>query len=172
MAGTTLLFRFLGIDDGAGAEFDKMSAKTDALGGASGRALKAARMLADGIAATGVVVAGASVDLAAKFQTSMTRCKRRRNVSAKNVEILSDGILNMAGSVAETPNELALRPITSRRSARSRWTTAQQLKVLQTATEGAKLGGADLVDVTNALDAAIVSTRSAASRTTRRRWAS
>jgi trimeric autotransporter adhesin len=150
MPSMDLVFRFLGVDAGAGPEFDRMAGKA---GGAS----KALKGLALAGAATAAAVGIESVRLAASFQTSMTRLQTQANVSTKNVAAFSKGIEAMAGSVATTPNTLALAAYHIASVGQKSWTTAQQLKVLKVAAEGAKIGGADLVDVTNTLDALLIS---------------
>ena len=51
MGTTTLLYRFIGLDAGAGAEFDKMAGKTAMLGKTSSTALTALKGLGIGAAA-------------------------------------------------------------------------------------------------------------------------
>lgn len=150
MSSMDLIFRFLGEDAGAGREFDRMASKAD-------HTKAALASFAVGTAIAAGVVAVASVDMAAKFQTAMTRLQTQANVSAKNVGILSKGILSMAGAVAESPNELADAAYHIASVGQHAFTTAQELNILKIASEGAKLGNADLVDVTNALDAVLIS---------------
>lgn len=150
MASMNLIFRFLGVDDGAGAEFDRMAGKAEFTS-------KAVKGLALGVAGAAVGIGVASVKLAADFQTSMERVHTQANASNHQVAMLSKGILDMAGAVAETPNTLAAAAYHIASVGQKSLTTAQQLQILRIATEGAKIGGANLVDVTNALDAAIVS---------------
>lgn len=145
-----LVFKFIGVDAGAGREFDKMALKADATRTAISR-------FTFGAAAAGATVAAASIKMAGDFQTAMTRIHTQANQSNKTVAALSKGVLNMAGTVAETPTTLADAAYHIASIGQNSLTTAQQLRILKIATEGAKIGGADLVDVTNALDAAIVS---------------
>lgn len=157
MGTTTLLYRFIGLDAGAGAEFDKMAGKTAMLGKTSSTALTALKGLGIGAAAVGATVAVESVKMAAGFQTSMLRIETQANDSAKHVSLLSKGILSMAGAVATTPSVLADAAYHIASVGQGSLSTAQQLNVLKIAAEGAKIGGANLTDVTNALDGAIVS---------------
>lgn len=145
MASMDLLFRFLGVDAGAGREFDRMAAKADVTKSALSK-------VAFGALAAGGVVAAASVKMAADFQTSMTRIHTQADATNKTVATLSKGILSMAGAVATAPNDLAQAAFHVASFGQKSLTAAQQLDVLKIAAEGAKLGGADLVDVTNALD--------------------
>lgn len=102
-----------------------------------------------------------SVKGATDFQSQMERLHTQAGASQQQVGQLSQGVLGIAPSVATGPNELAqaMYHVTSSLNktlpAVSR--NATELKVLKLAAEGAKVGGADLVDVTNALDAAVVS---------------
>lgn len=106
---------------------------------------------------TGVAVAALSIDIAQKFQSAMTRLHTQANVSTHDVGVLSKGVLAMSGTVATTPQILAAAAYHIASVGQKSLTTAQQLQILKISAEGAKLGGADLVDVTNALDAAVVS---------------
>lgn len=159
MAGgtTTLLFEFLSLDSQASASFDRMGAKTEALGATSSKALAAMRGLGIGVAVAGATVVVAGVDMAAKFQTSMLRIQTQANGSRALVGKLSKGILEMAGSVSTTPAILADAAYHIASVGQKSLSAAQQLSVLKLAAEGAKVGGADLTDTTNALTAAVVS---------------
>lgn len=150
MASKDLVYRFFGIDAGAGRQFDRMAANAAAGGAAWSKYALAAKV-------TTAVVAGYAIKTAADFQQSMTKLHTQANVSTHDVGVLSKGILAMAASVAETPNELAQAAYHIASVGQKSLTTAQQLGILRIASEGAKIGGADLVDTTNALDAAIVS---------------
>lgn len=154
---SSLIYRFLGIDDGAGAEFDRMGAKTKMLGDESLATAAKLKKLALGAGVAGAVIAIGAVKMAADFQTSMLRIQTQANGSAAEVKALSKGVLDMAGSVASTPMALSNAAYHIASIGQNSLTTAQQLNILRTAAEGSKIGGADLTDVTNALDAAIVS---------------
>lgn len=150
MASMDLIFRFLGVDAGAGAEFDRMAGRATGLS----RGLKTA---ATGATIAAVGIAAESVKMAASFQTAVTKIHTQANASNAAVGQISKGILAMAGAVAETPDELADAAYHIASVGQKSLTTAQQLNILKIAAEGAKIGGANLVDVTNALDAAVVS---------------
>jgi TP901 family phage tail tape measure protein len=105
----------------------------------------------------GTAIAVESIKSAASFQAATTRIHTQANVSVADTKTLSAGFLNMAASVASTPDELADAGYHIASIGQNSLSTAQQLNVLKIASEGAKLGGADLTDVTNALDAAVVS---------------
>lgn len=158
MAGTTsLVYTFLGIDAGAGAQFDRMAGKTTLLGSASHKTLAAVRALGVGIVGAAAVGTVASVKLGMDFQTAMERIHTQANASQKQVAALSKGVLAMAGAVSTTPAALADAAYHIASVGQRSLSTAAQLGVLRLAAEGAKIGGADLTDTTNALTAAVVS---------------
>ena len=104
------------------------------------------------------VAAGvAAIKVTSDFQSSMTRIQTQAGESTQDVAALSKGVLGMAASVGTTPTVLADAAYHIASIGKGSLTTAQQLNILRTSAEGAKVGGADLVDVTNALDAAVVS---------------
>jgi TP901 family phage tail tape measure protein len=105
----------------------------------------------------GAAVAALSIDLAQKFQAASTLLHTQADVSSKDLAVLTSGWLKMAGAVATAPTELAEAGYHIASIGQNLLTTAQELGILKIAAEGAKLGGANLVDVTNALDAAVVS---------------
>lgn len=158
MAGSTsLLYRFLGVDEGAGLQFDRMSKKTAMLGEASTGALSKVAMLAKGLTLAGVVVGVGAIKMAGDFQGAMLRIRTQAGGTQKQVDAMSKGVLQMAGAVGATPMALADAAYHIASVGQKSFTTAQQLQILRVASEGAKLGGANLTDVTNALDAALVS---------------
>jgi TP901 family phage tail tape measure protein len=147
MASKDLVFRFLGVDGGAGREFDKMAGKSATLEKALGKT-------ALGVAGLGVALGVESVRAAAKFQQSMELIHTQAGRSQKTVDAMSKSVLAMAGSVATAPDELSkgLYHLAS-----TGLSTAKSLSALRIAAEGAKMGGADLESVTNALNATIAS---------------
>lgn len=98
-----------------------------------------------------------SLKMASSFQTATTRIHTQANATVRQTRALSAGFLRLAGVVATMPDDLADAGFHIASVGQKSLTTAQELRVLRIAAEGAKLGGANLVDVTNALDAAIVS---------------
>ena len=84
---------------------------------------------------------------------------------------LGTGVLNLAGQVGDDPDSLAQALYHIESSFQSVGITGPKaLNLLKTAAEGAAVGHANLVDVTNALDATIASGVEG-SRTTARPWA-
>jgi hypothetical protein len=119
-----------------------------------------------GKAALGLTVGGGisgyeSVKGAAALQSQMERLHTQAGVSQTSIAPLQKSVLGMAGQVGESPDQLAqgLYHVASQLNATlppaHRMST--ELDVLKVAAEGAKVGGADLTDVTNALGAAVVS---------------
>lgn len=102
------------------------------------------------------VVGYESVKTAAAFNVSMERLTTQAHVPQAEIAKLGDGVLNLAGKVAQTPDSLAeaLYHVESN-FASMHVKGFDALKVLETAAKGARVGGADLVDVTNALTAAL-----------------
>ena len=151
---TTLLFRFLGIDEGAGAQFDKMAAKTAMLGDTSKSAFSKMKALGLGVGVAGAAVAVASIKMASDFQRSMTLIQTQAGASAGEVKQFSKALLDMAGSVGTGPEQLA----TSLYHVYSTGLRgAAALKAVKVAAEGAKIGNADLEETTNALTSTIAS---------------
>jgi TP901 family phage tail tape measure protein len=109
-----------------------------------------------GLAALGI--GAVSVKLATDFQASMTQLSTEAGVPKAALAGLSNDVLNLAGQVGFGPNSLAQALYHVESSFQSLGITGPQaMNILKTAAEGAKIGGANLTDVTNALDAAISS---------------
>ena len=137
-------------------EMDKAAGKMDALGAsgdlAGARMTKFANKAASAIIGVTVIGAAASLKMATDFQTAVTQLVTGAGESEKNVKMISSGILEMAGTVGQTPAELAkgLYLIES-----AGFHGASGLKVLKAAAEGAAVGGAQMSDVSNALTTAL-----------------
>lgn len=129
----------------AGVEMDAVSKK----GGSSFDALATGgkyALLALGGAA---VAAGAlSVHMAGDFQASMTQLVTDAGESTSNLKMVGNGILNMAGQVGDSANDLA---VAMKQIDSVGIHGAQSLVVLREAAEGAKVGNANLTDTTHAL---------------------
>lgn len=96
--------------------------------------------------------------MASKFQTAMTQINTQAGVSQSAVKSLGGGVLNLAGQVGFSPDSLAEALFHVESSFASTGITGQKaMDILKVAAEGAKVGGANLVDVQNALDAAVAS---------------
>lgn len=109
-----------------------------------------AALLGVGIAAG--VAAVKTVHMAADFQTQMTRVRTGAGEAAKNMDLVSNGVLRMAGQVGESTKDLTsgLYMVES-----AGYHGSDALKVLKTSAQGAKVGAADLATVTDAVTTAM-----------------
>lgn len=114
--------------------------------------------MALGFGVAAVAVGVESVKMAAAFDATMERIHTLAGVPQQAIKGLSDGVLHLAGQVGYDPHSLAdaLYHVESS-FASTGITGSKAMDILKVAAQGAKIGGADLVDVTNALDAAIAS---------------
>lgn len=111
-----------------------------------------------GVGAAALGIGTASVKAATDFQASMTKLSTQAGVSQAKVADLSKGVLDLAGQVGFSPNSLAQSLYHVESNFESMGISSQQaLNLVKIAAEGAAVGGADLVDVTNALTAAVAS---------------
>lgn len=136
---------------GAAAATDGFGAKMSAVGDritSVGKSMTTHLTLP--IVGIGAVATKAAID----FQNSMELIHTQAGVSQKAVDSMSKSVLAMAGSVATAPDELSagLYHLTSQ-GLRGK----EALDALRSSAEGAKMGQADLEDVTNAMGAAISS---------------
>jgi TP901 family phage tail tape measure protein len=99
-----------------------------------------------------------SVKMAAKFDQTMERLVTQAGVPQKALKGLSSGVLNLADQVGFSPDSLAesLYHVESNFASLG-ISGPKALSLVKIAAEGAQIGGADLVDVTNALTAAVAS---------------
>jgi TP901 family phage tail tape measure protein len=133
-----------------GNKFDEIEGKGKKFGAAMAEVGKVSLAAA----AVGIIAIGAeSIKSAEKFQSAMSVIQTQAHASAGEVKTMSKAVLGLAGQVATSPETLAAG-LYHVESAGYRGATA--LSLLKTAAEGAKVGHANLEDVTNALDAAIV----------------
>jgi TP901 family phage tail tape measure protein len=91
---------------------------------------------------------GASIKAAGDFQSSMTSLVTGAGESQKNLQMVSDGILKISTQTGTTAQDLTQAMYLIESSGQH---GAAGLQVLQTATEGAKVGNADLATTANAL---------------------
>lgn len=99
-----------------------------------------------------------SVKMATKFDAEMTLLNTQAGVSKDKIGGLKAGVLSLAGKVGQDPDSLAeaLFHVESNFSSMG-ISSKKALEITQVAAEGATVGQADLVDVTNALTAAVAS---------------
>ncbi len=136
-------------DTEAKAKLAGMSSSANSAGGALRSFALGAAVLA-GTALIGIGVA--STKMAADFQSSMTSLVTGAGEAQSNMQMVSDGILNMAPAVGTTTKQLAdgMYMIES-----AGFHGADGLNVLKNAAEGAKVGNAQLKDVANGVTTAL-----------------
>lgn len=119
-----------------------------------------ARNFGAGMAVAGVAILGgvaligkASIDAASQFQSSMELIRTQAGASQTEVDNMSKAILGLAPQVGTGPDELAtaLYHIES-----AGFRGQQALEAVKIAAEGARVGQANLEDVTNGLNAVLV----------------
>ncbi|KUN03141.1 hypothetical protein AQI95_24595 [Streptomyces yokosukanensis] len=111
------------------------------------------------IAGAGLAVIGVeSVRMAAKFDSSMQLLHTQAGVSQDKIAGLKKGVLDLAGKVGQDPDSLAesLYHVESNFESMG-ISSSKALQLTETAAKGATVGHANLVDVTNALTAAVAS---------------
>jgi TP901 family phage tail tape measure protein len=124
-------------------------------------AVSKAALLGIGVAAG--VAAVKTVHMAADFQTQMTRVRTGAGESARNMKMVGDGVLAMAGRVGQSTESLTsgLYMVES-----AGYHGADALKVLETSAKGAKVGAAELSTVTDAVTTAMNAYKMGAGDTT------
>lgn len=129
-----------------------VNAKVEATGKGMKVLHKTAALAALGFAAFGVE----AVKSASKFDSEMTLLQTQAGVSADKIGGLKKGVLDLAGKVGQDPDSLAeaLYHVESNFESMG-ITSAKALELTKVAAEGATVGHAKLVDVTNALTAAV-----------------
>ena len=139
--------------EASGAARASAGESADALGETAG----ALQTYLLGLAAAGVGLFEA-IKGAVGFNSEITNLNTQAGVAKSQLKGLGDGVLQLAGQVGDSPDSLAeaLYHVESSFSSTG-ITGAKALNILKTAAEGAAVGHADLVDVQNALDAAIAS---------------
>jgi TP901 family phage tail tape measure protein len=143
------------------AAVDENSAAMDTQAGSAERAAGAS----EGMAASGklaFLALGAalvySVAKAGEYQSQMTTLLTQAGVAKSQFKTLENGVLQLAGQVGFSPTSLSQALYHVESSFQSIGITGPKaLDLLKIAAEGAATGHADLVDVTNALDATIAS---------------
>lgn len=161
MASRELVFAFLGKDVSAGRTMNKLGAELEVLGAkshATGGMLGKLGGVFAGVGASAAVAAGVTVKMAGDFQSSMAKIHTTAGVPQAAIKGLGDGVLKLAGQVGTGPQSLAAALYHIESSFASTGLSASKaMELLKISAEGAKIGNSDLVDTTNALDAAVVS---------------
>ncbi len=114
-----------------------------------------------GAAGFGAAIVGTALvtgKMATSFQAAMEMVHTQAGVGQEQIAGLSKGVLNLAGQVGINPDSLAEALFHVESTFEKTGMSGQKaMELLRTASEGARVGNANLVDVTNALDATIVS---------------
>jgi TP901 family phage tail tape measure protein len=101
---------------------------------------------------------GESVAMASKFDSEMALLQTQAGVAGDQMGTLKKGVLDIAAKVGADPDSLAEALFHVESNFESMGITSQKaLQLTETAAKGAAVGHADLVDVTNALTAAVAS---------------
>jgi TP901 family phage tail tape measure protein len=160
----SMVFELLAIDLASevftrvGDAAEKSGAKVEASGSHFAKLGGMATMALTGLAAGAGTVAVKSIEMAGSFQTAMERLHTQAGVGADQIGKLSGGVLKLAGQVGENPDSLAESLFHVESNFASMGITSDKaLTLVKVAAEGARVGGANLVDVTNALTAAVAS---------------
>lgn len=111
------------------------------------------------IGALGLTLMGVeAVKMASKFDSSMTLLHTQAGVAQSKIGGLKSGVLALAGKVGQDPDSLAEALFHVESNFESMGiSSSKALKLTETAAKGATTGHAKLVDVTNALTAAVAS---------------
>jgi TP901 family phage tail tape measure protein len=140
--------------DLAGPAMDRVNAKVNGVSKGMAAFHKTALIAGAGLAAIGFE----SVKMAAKFDASMAQLHTQAGVSQSKIAGLKKGVLDLAGKVGQDPDSLAESLYHVESNFESTGISGSRaLKLVETAAKGATVGHADLVDVTNALTAAVAS---------------
>lgn len=152
MAGMSdLVFDIFAIDR-ASAVFTRVGDSADATAARvkRGNAVMSTAMLGAGAVALGLGVK--SIEMAANFDASMTRLTTTAGESQAGMKVVSAGILDMAGKVGYTAQQLATAMYQVESGG---FHGAKALDVLKVAAQGARVEGANVTDVAHALGGAL-----------------
>jgi TP901 family phage tail tape measure protein len=116
-----------------------------------------------GVAGAALAVGAVSIHMAGDFQQSMTQLVTGAGESKANIDLVSKGILSMAGDVGVSAQQLASGMYMVESAG---FHGAQGLEVMKTAAMGAKVGGADMSTVADALTSALNAYHEPASKAT------
>lgn len=137
MAETSLLFNLLARDG-----------ITHVVRGVSGAFGK----MALGVGGAALFVGAKAITMGANFQQGMTRIVTGAGEAQKNMSLVSNGVLDMAGRVGEGTADLSkgLYLVES-----AGYHASDALKILEISAEGAKVGNADMATVADAVTTAL-----------------
>ncbi|MCG6493444.1 phage tail tape measure protein [Kitasatospora sp. A2-31] len=135
-----------------GPAFAEAKAGASAMESSMGKLNAVANASAVALAAVGFE----AVKMASKFDGEMSLLVTQAGVAEDQLDGLKKGVLGIAAKVGQDPDSLAEALFHVESNFESMGITSQQaLKLTETAAKGAAVGHADLVDVTNALTAAV-----------------
>ena len=126
---------FAGTTDAAGTKFTNFANKASTA-----------------IVGAGLAIGVASAKLAANFDEAMTQLVTGAGESQKNIELVKNGILDMAGAVGQTPKQLAAGMYLIESAG---YHGARGLAILKASAEGAAVGNAQMATVANAVTTAM-----------------
>ena len=148
LAGSAAEFAGIGAEDGEAAGTGFIERMKGVISGGMG---SIEFLLGAGFVAATAIMANS-------FQEAMERLHTQAGVGQAAIAPLSNAVLQLAGQVGESPSGLAAALYHVESAFQSTGISGSQaMNLLRTAAEGARVGGADLVDTTNALDAIMVS---------------
>lgn len=147
----------------AGTEFDATATKAELMAtkteeasvktsGAFTKLAGVGKIATVAVGAAVALVAVKSIDAAKQYQTLTTQLVTGAGESEEAIKQVSNGILKLAPQVGSGPDALAKSMFTVESAG---YHAADGLKVLQAASEGAKIGGADATVVANGLTTAM-----------------
>jgi TP901 family phage tail tape measure protein len=137
-----------------GPAFTEAKAGATAMESTMAKLNKTANLAALGLAGVGFE----SVKMASKFDSEMALLVTQAGVGAEKLDGLKKGVLGIAAKVGTDPDSLAEALFHVESNFESMGITSEKaLQLTETAAKGAAIGHADLVDVTNALTAAVAS---------------
>jgi len=144
--------------DAAGAALDRQAASGEAAGATAAEA-GAGGWKAAKVALLGLGVAAAyGIDKAMKFQSQMLLLNTQAGVSMPKVKQMSQGVLEISTQTGQSLSDVSESAYHVASNMASMGTTVpRMLSAVKVAAEGAAVGHANMVDVTNALTAAIAS---------------
>jgi TP901 family phage tail tape measure protein len=137
------------------AAFATTALKTGESSAAMGKAFQASsKVVTLGVLGAAAVVGTVSLKMAADFQSHMTLLQTAGGESAKNMQVVSSGILDLAGATGTSIDQLSQGMYTVEKAGIR---GADGLLVLKAAAEGAKAENVDLSTATNALTSVMMS---------------
>jgi len=157
VATRDVVFAILAIDK-ASATLERIGLAAETSGGKFGKFGKLASDVFAGVTLGAAAAAFEGVRMGATFESSMEQLHTQAGVSQKATDELGQSVLQLAGKVGTNPDSLADALYHVESSFASTGISGQEaMHLLETSAKGAKVGHANLTDVTNALDAAVVS---------------